>query len=159
MGVFYSPNGNPEKWEEKPDDYFTPEEWYALHPPPAPAPIPLDEAKALKKAAIDTNTNRIRDRDGLLHASQRFAMSEGAMVKWTGLLAAKDILPFPMTILTIDDKPFTLANQGELMQFVAAVLGYETSADSPLTTGRVLRARVEDAQTVDEVNAIEDTRE
>lgn len=158
-GDFFSPDGNVEVWAEKPDGYLTPEEWLVLHPPPAPLPLSLVEAKQFKKTAIDANTNRIRDRDGLAYADQRFAMNEGAMVKWAGLLAAKDILPFPMTILTIDDKPFVLADQAALMQFVAAVLGYETFPDSPLATGRTLRARVEAAQTVEEVDAIIDERD
>lgn len=38
MPVFYSPEGNPEVWEQKPDGYFTPEEWDVAHPDPAPAP-------------------------------------------------------------------------------------------------------------------------
>lgn len=38
MPVFYSPEGNPEVWEQKPDGYFTPEEWDVAHPDPAPSP-------------------------------------------------------------------------------------------------------------------------
>lgn len=121
--------------------------------------ITLDEAKTAKKAAIDANTNRIRDRDGLTHAGERFAMNDGAMLKWTGLMSAKDILPYPMVILTIDDKPFVIADQAALMQFLVAVLGYETHPDSPLSTGRALRQRVEAAQTVDDVEAVADDRE
>lgn len=36
MSTFYSPTGNAEVWEIKPDGYYTPEEWAALHPPPEP---------------------------------------------------------------------------------------------------------------------------
>lgn len=45
MATFYSPDGNPEVWEIKPDGYFTPEEWAALHPPPAPTLEELRENK------------------------------------------------------------------------------------------------------------------
>ena len=38
MPVFYSPEGNPEVWEQKPDGYFTPEEWDVALPDPAPSP-------------------------------------------------------------------------------------------------------------------------
>lgn len=38
MPVFYSPEGNPEVWAQKPDGYLTPEEWDAAHPDPAPVP-------------------------------------------------------------------------------------------------------------------------
>ena len=36
--TYYSPNGNPEVWDTKPEGYYTPEEWQELHPyvPPVP---------------------------------------------------------------------------------------------------------------------------
>lgn len=158
--TYFSPEGNPEVWEVKPKGYFTPEEWKELYlDANNTQPISLETIKSLRKMEVDNNTNRIRDRDGLSHAGERFAMSDGAMLKWTGLIAAKDMLPFPMTILTIDDKPFVLADQTTLMQFAGAVLSYETSLTSPLTTGRSLRARIESAQTVEEVLSIVDDRE
>lgn len=49
MGRFYSPTGNYEVWDEKPDGYFTLEEWKALHPDPEP-PEPTKEEKL---AALD----------------------------------------------------------------------------------------------------------
>lgn len=49
MAIFYSPSGNSEIWEIKPDGYYTPDEWAALHPPPAPT---FDELKAAKYAEI-----------------------------------------------------------------------------------------------------------
>ena len=57
MATYYSPDGNPEVWEEKPDGYYTPEEWEALHPPPPPPePTPADliaEYDAALEARID----------------------------------------------------------------------------------------------------------
>lgn len=126
---------------------------------PPPRVLTLDEAKSAKKSAIDANTNRIRDRDGLAYAGERFAMSDTAQVKWTGLMAAKDILPYPLTILTIDDKPFVIADNVELLGFLVAVMGYETAPASPLSTGRVLRQAVEMARTVEEVEAVVDDRD
>ena len=32
MAVFYSPAGNIEVWDVKPDGYLTPDEWLAAHP-------------------------------------------------------------------------------------------------------------------------------
>jgi hypothetical protein len=49
MKTFYSPDGNPEIWDEKPDGYYTPEEFEALPEPrpqpkpPAPQPTPTPE--------------------------------------------------------------------------------------------------------------------
>lgn len=119
----------------------------------------LHRAKANKKAAIDANTSRIRDRDGLAYAGERFAMNEGAKLNWTGLLAASAMLPLPMSILTIDDKPFALADKNALMGFLMAVMAYDTARGSPVTSGRELRMMVEAAQTVEEVEAIVDDRE
>jgi len=36
MPTFFSPLGNPEVWEEKPEGYFTVEQWAAAHPLPEP---------------------------------------------------------------------------------------------------------------------------
>lgn len=44
MGRYYSPQGNIEVWEEKPNGYYTVEEWQELHPAPAP-PEPTTEEK------------------------------------------------------------------------------------------------------------------
>ena len=33
MAKYYSPTGNIERWDTKPDGYFTLEEWAELHPP------------------------------------------------------------------------------------------------------------------------------
>ena len=36
MGKYYSPSGNFEVWDEKPNGYYTEEEWAELHPAPPP---------------------------------------------------------------------------------------------------------------------------
>jgi hypothetical protein len=64
MGRFYSPTGNYEVWDEKPDGYFTLEEWKALHPDPEP-PEPTKEEKL---AALDSQYNA--DKAELLAAYQ-----------------------------------------------------------------------------------------
>lgn len=43
MPVFFSPDGNPEIWAQKPDGYLTPEEWDKAYP--APVPVPPTEAE------------------------------------------------------------------------------------------------------------------
>lgn len=53
MGTFYSPKGNPEIWNEKPDGYITQEEWDATHPAPEPEPVPLEELKSRKLDEIN----------------------------------------------------------------------------------------------------------
>lgn len=44
MPKYYSPEGNIEVWEEKPNGYYTVEEWEEMHPAPAP-PAPTTEEK------------------------------------------------------------------------------------------------------------------
>ena len=44
MPKYYSPEGNIEVWEQKPNGYYTVEEWQELHPAPAP-PEPTTEEK------------------------------------------------------------------------------------------------------------------
>ena len=44
MPKYYSPDGNIEVWAEKPQGYYTVEEWAELHPAPAP-PEPTTEEK------------------------------------------------------------------------------------------------------------------
>lgn len=119
----------------------------------------LADAKAVRKAEIDANTIRIRDRDGLSYSGERFAMNEGAKLNWTGMAVMAASLTYPFTILTLDDRPFDLANQAELMRFLNAAMSYDTAPGSPVTSGRALRMRVEAATTMEEVEAIVDDRE
>lgn len=53
MPNFYSPMGNYEIWAEKPDGYFTPEEWAELHPAQV-VEISLEALKEIKKYEIAT---------------------------------------------------------------------------------------------------------
>ena len=43
MPNFYSPEGNYEVWEEKPDGYYTDKEWIDLHPPEPPEPPTIEQ--------------------------------------------------------------------------------------------------------------------
>ncbi|MDL2272797.1 hypothetical protein LJC23_07200 [Desulfovibrio sp. OttesenSCG-928-I05] len=56
MPTFYSPTGNPEVWEEKPEGYFTEEEWEADHPAPEPEPPTLAQ---LQKQFTDAIQNHL----------------------------------------------------------------------------------------------------
>lgn len=50
MAKYYSPNGNLEVWEDKPEGYYTVEEWQEMHPAPEPPEPTADE----KLAALDS---------------------------------------------------------------------------------------------------------
>jgi hypothetical protein len=51
---YYSPDGNLEVWDTKPEGYFTEEEWAELHPAPEPPEPTTDE----KIAALDADYNQ-----------------------------------------------------------------------------------------------------
>ena len=63
MPVFLSPDGNPEIWAQKPDGYFTPEEWAAAHP--APAPVTPTEVELFQQLRTDRD-RRLAATDYLL---------------------------------------------------------------------------------------------
>jgi hypothetical protein len=50
MAKYYSPTGNIEVWDEKPQGYYTVEEWQELHPAPEP-PEPTKEEKLAQLVA------------------------------------------------------------------------------------------------------------
>ena len=43
MGKYYSPNGNPEIWNIKPESYYTEDEWNELNELNKPEPLTLEE--------------------------------------------------------------------------------------------------------------------
>lgn len=59
---YYSPSGNLEVWDKKPDGYYTEEEWAELHPAPEP-PEPTTEEKL---AELDAQYQH--DKDQLMQA-------------------------------------------------------------------------------------------
>lgn len=56
MSTYISPDGNPEMWDQKPNGYFTPEEWEADHPAPPPSE---EEEKQLQLAEIKSRLSQI----------------------------------------------------------------------------------------------------
>ncbi|SHI61550.1 hypothetical protein SAMN02745671_01158 [Anaerovibrio lipolyticus DSM 3074] len=54
MPKYYSPDGNIEVWEQKPEGYYTVEEWQELHPAPAPPEPSIDEQLAELDARYNT---------------------------------------------------------------------------------------------------------
>lgn len=127
-----------------------------------PDETPVTRAKREKKAAIDANTDRIRARDGKEFNGGTFDMRDGAKANWSDLaiLAARGKIKYPKVILTKDDQPFTIKAESEMDAFLAMVESYFTDDPaSPIVTGRMLRMRVEAAQTIEGIEAIVDDRE
>ena len=47
MATYYSPNGNPEVWDDKPEGYYIQEEWQELHPPVPYVPTKEEQLASL----------------------------------------------------------------------------------------------------------------
>lgn len=190
MPTFYSPTGNPEVWKEKPIGYHTFEEWKRLHPDPVTyynsvgattmvipgeqipqgymteeeyhnTPHYFEILKAKKVQDIDNKTEKIRDRDGMSYAGERFSMSLQAQANWTKLALGiiNNIIQFPYQgVQTIDDKWFVLNSKEEGMAFVLATANYENDPSSPVRQGRELKEKISKVTTKDELDKIVDTR-
>lgn len=48
MGKYYSPTGNFEVWDEKPQGYYTEDEWKELHPEPIHVPTKAEKLASLE---------------------------------------------------------------------------------------------------------------
>lgn len=57
MAKYYSPDGNIEVWDTKPDGYYTVDEWQELHPYIQPTPTKEEQI-----AALDTEFAREKTR-------------------------------------------------------------------------------------------------
>jgi len=89
MPNFYSPTGNYEVWEEKPDGYFTEEEWEAIKPPPQPPTV--DDMQAVVKAAIQQRLDdfaQTREYTSISNAAT-YAVSRDAQFAFEGQYAVE----------------------------------------------------------------------
>lgn len=59
MKKYYSPNGNFEVWDIKPEGYYTPEEWNELN---KPKPLPLEEQIEQAYNTYNTNIENMLDK-------------------------------------------------------------------------------------------------
>jgi len=68
MPTYFSPTGNPEVWDEKPEGYYTPEEWSELHPAPEPTLEEVRERKLrhLTEGFVDRVSGSITTSQGYL---------------------------------------------------------------------------------------------
>lgn len=77
MPNFYNPNGNFEVWREKPDGYFTAEEWVELNPaeettptPPTLGELRLSALCEIKRLLESTDYKQFKFNDGDLTAEE-----------------------------------------------------------------------------------------
>ena len=69
MAKYYSPTGNLEVWDTKPDGYMTEEEWAEAHPAPPPPEPTKDEKIAALNAQYDADKSTLVQEytDALIH--------------------------------------------------------------------------------------------
>lgn len=83
MGKYYSPSGNFEVWDTKPDGYYTEHEWAALHP----APEPPEPTKEEKLAALESDYRNQKQElinqytDDMLHGDEEAMAEEKAAME------------------------------------------------------------------------------
>ena len=75
MAKYYSPAGNLEVWNEKPEGYFTEEEWNELHPAPPPSEPTKDEKISALNAQYDSDKATLVNEytDALMHDDAEMA--------------------------------------------------------------------------------------
>nr|DAF73361.1 MAG TPA: hypothetical protein [Caudoviricetes sp.] len=130
MPVYYNPTGNPEMWDNKPDNYYTEEEWADLT---APTEEEL-AAQALAEARAQSST--------ILMARMQADMVQ------TGAFAAAEFATFAKAGLFTDwaagqtyAKAYRLAHKGvvyEVMQEVTAIENQPPDATGMLAVYRPL---------------------
>ena len=59
MPKYYSHDGNIEVWKEKPQGYYTVEEWQELHPAPAPPEPTIDEQLVKLDSQYNSEVTRL----------------------------------------------------------------------------------------------------
>ncbi len=55
--IYISPSGNREVWDEKPDGYYTEEEWAELHPPVPYVPTKEEQLESLTAEYTQEKSN------------------------------------------------------------------------------------------------------
>lgn len=158
--VFYNPETlNPEVWDAKPKGYLTETEYLRiLYEQQCATPEGLLFAKKKAQEKIDAHTDALIADHGVDFDGHVFDMSTGAQMRWLQLMggAQAGIIQFPTTIITSDNKPYVLKDAQKLGAFLAAVAGFLQGG--VIAEGQMLKARVEAAQTLEELEAITDDR-
>lgn len=152
MAIFYSPNGNAEVWQTKPDGYFAPAEWAALHPAPSPTLEELRESK-LSELAYSFNA-RV---SGAITTSGGYKMQfdTSDSLKMQGAITLMKTTGQTEGYLTQADDTTIYHVPLETMKAVLVeMLGAYAQCHA---RKQALRSQINEAQNVEELSAIEIT--
>jgi hypothetical protein len=115
--------------------------------------ILLEEKKKIRIVEIDKRTQDIIA-EGFEFDSHQFSLSLNAQINWSGLLTLQSMLTWPMAVTTFDDNEYVL-ELSNLPSFIATGKAVILNA---INTGRAIKVQVNAATTLEELNAIVDTR-
>lgn len=148
MSTFYSPNGNPEVWNEKPEGYYTPNEWRALHPEPKPSFNDLKAAKyddiAAARYTAETGGCTV---DGVMIATDR-----GSQALLTAAVVTARLDPEFKTRWKCADGHFVTLDAFQLRAIGDAVIAH---VEGCFAREGELCEQIDAAQTPEELDAIQ----
>ena len=121
-----------------------------MHEPDSPLPA----LKKAKNSAIDARTQQLIAA-GFNWRGSTFSLSAAAQMNWTNLFIARQMLAFPLEVSTLGDGVYSVLDAAEMAAFYSNGLAYTKAI---IDSGRELKLRVGDAQTVAELEAIIDAR-
>lgn len=147
MPKFYSPTGNPEVWDIKPDEYYTSDEWAALHPPPAPS---IDELKAAKYAEIAA-ARYAAETDGCTIDGMTIATDRGSQALLTAAVVMARLDPEFKTQWKCADGSFKQLDAFQLRAIGDAVIAH---VEACFAREGELCEQIDAAQTPEELDAI-----
>ena len=152
MATFFSPEGNPEVWNVKPEGYYTPEEWSALHPPPAPTLEEVRESK-LSELAYSFNT-RV---SGFITTTGGYKMQFDTTdaIKMQGAIQLLEATSATEGYLTQADD--TTVYNVPLDTMKAVLIEMMTAFAACHARKQELRAAINAAETVEDLNAVKIT--
>lgn len=113
----------------------------------------LDFKKNQRIAEVDAKTQYLISQ-GFEFDSTQFSLSLPAQVNWSGMMTLQALLTWPMSITTLDDGEYSLAEE-DLVAFIATG---KTVITNNLDAGRSLKLQIKAATSLTELDAIVDNR-
>lgn len=115
----------------------------------------LDNHKQYVFSVIDEGTDKLIDK-GMTFSGSVFSLSIYAQARYVSMLTAKQYLGYPLEINSLDDNTsVSLTNETEVVMFCLTALAY---VRDQVDSGTVLKDQVRVATTVEDLEAIVDTR-
>jgi hypothetical protein len=119
----------------------------------APETQSLEDVQADKIKSIDTKTVSLIGQ-GFTFDGKQFSLSQAAQLNWLGLKSLEALITWPIAVTTKGDGEYSLA-QGNLNYFIGTG---KAVVQAHLDSGRALKLQVNAATTVEQVNAVIDSR-